>query len=63
MNLIQAQQFEEFYSIPKSELKATLSAAAVLCDLNSGKWLNAAMPNMAKDHLGKLTVVHFGTFD
>lgn len=63
MNLIQAQQFEEFYSIPKSELKATLSDAPSLCDLSSGKWVNAAMPNMEKDHIGKLTVVHFGTFD
>src|SRR6056297_279961 len=63
VNLIHAQQFEEFYSIPKSELEATLSAAPSLCDLSSGNWLNAAMPNMQKEHNGKLTVVHFGTFD
>ncbi|MCZ4410183.1 hypothetical protein O3Q51_15270 [Cryomorphaceae bacterium 1068] len=63
MNWLQAQTFEEFYSIPKTELEATLKAAPSLCQFNSGNWVNAAMPNMEKEHYGKVTVVHFGTFD
>lgn len=58
-----AQKFEEFYAIPKNELEATLKAAPTLCALNTGIWMNTAMPAMETEHRGKLTVVHFGTFD
>lgn len=58
-----AQSFTEFYAIPKRELKSTLDAAPKLCGFESGQWVNAAMPNMQKEHTGKLTVVHFGSFD
>lgn len=60
---LSAQSFEDFYSIPKNELSTTLEAAPKLCDFKSGLWVNAAMPNIEKEHLGKMTIVHFGTFD
>lgn len=60
---VYAQQFEDFYAIPKSEFQETLKTAPKLCDLAADQWLNAAMSNMEKEHQGKVTVVHFGTFD
>jgi DNA-binding beta-propeller fold protein YncE len=63
MNSLYSQKFEEFYSIPKSEFKETLKTAPTLCDLNAGSWVNSEMAKMEKEHYGKVTVVHFGTFD
>jgi hypothetical protein len=63
VNFLHAQRFEEFYAIPKIELKETLKAAPALCPLNGENWLNSAMSNMDIEHYGKFTIVHFGTFD
>jgi len=63
LNSVQAQKFEEFYSIPKNKIEESLELAPTLCDFASNQWLNAAMPNIHKEHHGKVTVVHFGTFD
>ncbi|MGB6036703.1 MAG: hypothetical protein WBG42_10590 [Cryomorphaceae bacterium] len=63
VNILHAQRFEEFYAIPKMELKATLKEAPALCELNPENWINAAMSKMETEHYGKFTIVHFGTFD
>jgi len=63
VNTLQAQGFEEFYAIPKMELKETLKSAPALCDLKADNWVNAAMSQMDTEHYGKFTIVHFGTFD
>lgn len=34
-----------------------------LCDLNTGHWVNASGAYPNSEHYGKLTIVHFGSFD
>jgi hypothetical protein len=59
----QGQRFENFYQIPKSELKKTLDESQKLCPLANGKWVNSSVSKMETDHYGKFTIVHFGSFD
>ncbi len=59
---VHAQALEEFFSIPKSELKVHLKSLPQLCDA-SGVWVNAVGPNPMEETRGTLSIIYFGSFE
>ena len=59
---VHAQALEEFFGIPKSELKVHLKSLPQLCE-TSGQWINAAAPNPLEETRGTLSIIHFGSFE
>lgn len=57
-----AQALEEFFGIPKSELKVHLKSLPQLCE-TSGQWINAPGANPLEETRGTLSIIHFGSFE